>query len=269
MKCFETKPCGAADRANCYVWNALDGNPDSLDNVKCWALKGMYQRENRDQFEECIRCAYYLRMNRLSGITAESDDGVAIIRCEGALNNARNEALQSVWADLRAGGMVRVILDGARVNAIYSCALGTIIRIHLETQRAGGMAIIVCPASGYLRAMFGAVRMAPMLRLAESIRAARERFVGATTPVRAGDLPERRRAPRPPSRYEYFTTRAPDAQAPCASGMKKPISTRRPCWLIEGFIEGVSFQYINDDCERCPYYREYGPEVSASDHRPL
>jgi hypothetical protein len=27
---------------------------------------------------------------------------------------------------------------------------------------------------------------------------------------------------------------------------------------VDGMIEGISFQYVNEDCEACTYFTEYG-----------
>jgi hypothetical protein len=27
---------------------------------------------------------------------------------------------------------------------------------------------------------------------------------------------------------------------------------------VDGMIEGISFQYVNEDCETCPYFEEFG-----------
>ena len=62
---------------------------------------------------------------------------------------------------------------------------------------------------------------------------------------------------RPPCR-EYFKNHNPRNATTCDKCFRKINPTNEPCWIVDGIIEGVSFQYVNDECEDCPHFVAWG-----------
>jgi anti-anti-sigma factor len=266
VKCYELTKCTEKEREACYVWTSFKGNPQDLDNIKCWILKGVYNEENKEQYKKCQHCSYYLKMNRESGIASDLNADLAIITCEGTINNERNTALEKTWQTLKKHNKNKVLLDLSRVNNIYSSGLGTIITIHKDTQAAKGLLIVICP-DGYVKNLFSVTKLARILTVVADQREARDAFeahkqllakkialaAAAQEPVRQKTAPKER-----PACYVYWKNKNPRNATTCDECFKKIKPSQQPCWIVDGMIEGISFQYVNEDCETCPYFEEFG-----------
>lgn len=265
MKCFEIRRCSEEQRRVCYVWKSLGETPDDMDNVKCWVLKSAYQKENRELLHQCLRCKYYMMMNRESQVVTDYDADVALIRCEGVLNNEKTRGLNEVWAKLKAEGRVKALLDLSEVNNAYSCALGAIVKIHKEAREAGGL-LVIAGVQGYVQATMDSTKLSRILRIAEDRNGAREKFERFESARKKPEIPRAAEAPRPrPQCWEYFQNHNPRNATTCDECFRKVHPTDKPCWLVEGMIEGISFQYVNEDCEECEYFLKFGTE-NQDDH---
>jgi anti-sigma B factor antagonist len=272
VKCYEVTKCSAKERETCYVWNSFRENPQDMENIKCWILKGVYQEENKDLYAKCKQCKYYLMMNRDSGIVSDFDADLAIIACEGTINNDRGKALEKAWQTLKSHGKNNVLLDLSRVNNIYSSGLGAIITIHKNTQAEKGLLIIVCP-DGYVKNLFQVTKLSRLLKIVGDQREARDAYDAfklqeAKKPAQqSAETLNPRLTPRPvprpapkqrPQCFVYWKDKNPKNATGCDECFKKIKPSNQPCWIVEGMIEGVSFQYVNEDCENCPYFAEFG-----------
>jgi len=265
VKCHELTKCSELQRQSCFVWNSYKGTPEDFDNIKCWILKEVYSEENKEQYTKCQRCKYYLLMNRDSGIVSDSNADVAVITCEGTINNQRNTALQKTWQTLKNHNKNNVLLDLSRVNNIYSSGLGTIITIHKDAIAAKGLLVIVC-SDGYVKNLFSATKLARILTIAGDQREARDAFdahkrrqaqkSAQSAPAAQQKIPPKQR----PACFDYWKNKNPRNATTCDECFKKIKPSEQPCWIVDGMIEGISFQYVNEDCETCDYYLEFGSE---------
>ena len=229
-----------------------------MENIKCWILKG----ENREEQGKCRQCAYYGAMNRDSGIVSDADADLAIITGEGAINNDRNKALEKAWQTLKAHAKAYVLLDLSRVNTIYSSGLGTIITIHKETQAMGGLLIVLCP-EGYVKNLFQVTKLSRILKITDNLRDAHTAINAhkqkTVQTAEASEPPKRREPPKErPACHVYWKNKNPRNATTCDECFKKIKPSQQPCWVVDGLIEGISFQYVNEDCETCPYFDEFG-----------
>jgi anti-anti-sigma factor len=266
VKCYELTKCTQKEREACYVWNTFKDNPQDMDNMKCWILKGVYNEENKEQYKKCRLCNYYLSMNRESGIMSDFDAELAIITCEGTINNERNTAFEKTWQTLKKRNKNKVLLDISRINNIYSSGLGTIITIHKDTQSAKGLLVIVCP-EGYVKNLFTVTKLSRILTIVNDQREARDAFdaykllqskkvsldVAPKEPLQKKAEPKQR-----PACFNYWKNKNPRNATACDECIKKIKPSQQPCWIVDGMIEGISFQYVNEDCESCQYYVEFG-----------
>ncbi|MDD5673876.1 MAG: STAS domain-containing protein [Chitinivibrionales bacterium] len=261
MKCYEITGCSPAEREACFVFSSFQENPVDMENVKCWVLKGVYRENNHAQLLKCRQCKYYLRQNAESGIATDLQGDQTIISCEGVLNNDRSKTLEKVWTDLKRQGKINVILNCANVNNIYSCGLGVIIGIHKDAQSLGGM-LVVTEAAGYVLAMLESTKLTRVLHCAETNRAALEIFERARTKAQTAAVKKAAVPPAPPKKrppcWEYWKGQNPSNATSCAECYRKINPSPEPCWLVEGMIEGISFKYVDEECEACRYYQEFG-----------
>ncbi len=265
MKCYEVRKCSKEERDACYVWNSFRDNPQDIENVKCWVLKGVYQEESGELLKRCKKCAYFITMNRETGIVADTDADVAVVTCEDTINAERTKALEKVWENLRQHNRVKVILDISRVNNIYSCGLGAIIKIHKEAAAAKGLLVVVV-AEGYVTNLFAVTKLSRLLRIVKNHRDAHDIFDS----TKKRDLEAQEKAalaaaeaakpPKPkerPACWIYWKNHNPQNATTCDECFKKIKPTGQPCWIVDGMIEGISFQYVDEECESCQYFEEF------------
>jgi hypothetical protein len=62
---------------------------------------------------------------------------------------------------------------------------------------------------------------------------------------------------RPPC-HVYWDNHNPRNVTACDECFRKLTPSDVPCWIVDGMIEGVSFQYVNEDCDDCRYFQEFG-----------
>lgn len=145
--------CSEKQRSTCLAWTSFKDNLEEMEDIQCWIIKGYASEGECVKSRKCKKCNYYLAMNRNSGIASEIDADTAIITCEGTLNNDSTAALEKVWENLKKNGKFKVILDITRVNNIYSCGLGMLVRIHKEAIEGGGALVVagpgICPGHIY------------------------------------------------------------------------------------------------------------------------
>jgi anti-anti-sigma factor len=269
MKCYEVKPCTAGDRESCYVWNTFKDNPADLDGVKCWVMKGASSDDNPKQKAACQKCKYYIMMNRESGIVGNYSSDVAIINCEGLLNSERTRALEQVWETLKQKNKFKVLLRLDKLNNIYSCGLGLFIKIHREAAAQKGL-LVLAGAQGYVTAVLDSSKLTKVFKMAADEREASAIFAELRKKEEEAAKPkiEEVKPPAPPKKrepcYVYFKNHNPKNATNCDECSRKINPTDQPCWIVEGVIEGISFQYVNEDCEECPYYEEFGSVVSLN-----
>jgi anti-sigma B factor antagonist len=248
------------------VWNTFKDNPADMENVKCWVLKGAYQEETGKLLKQCKQCAYFIMMNRDSGIASDPSSDVAVVTCEGTLNAERSMALEKVWANLKQHNKSNIILDLSRVNNIYSCGLGAIIKIHKDTAELKGLLVVIV-VEGYVANLFSVTKLSRILKIVENHRTANDIFEALKKKEEekkavVAPIVEKPAKPKTrPACFEYFKNHNPKNATNCDECFKKIKPTGQPCWIVDGMIEGVSFQYVSEDCEGCPYFAEFGPQA--------
>lgn len=265
VKCYEIRQCTDKERESCYVWNSFRDKPDELENVKCWVLKDVYHVDNRDQLKQCLKCKYYLMMNAKAELVTDFDPEVAMIRCDGVINYEKTRGINEVWAKLKKGNHFKVVLDLTEVENVYSCGLGAIVKMHKECREAGGMLVVV-GVQAYVKATLESTKLSRLLFQAPDRASAKQVFdrikkkeVEQSEAKKAEEAKPKERVPC----WEYFKNHNPRNATTCDECFTKINPTNEPCWIVDGIIEGVSFQYVNEDCEECEYFREFGT-ISSS-----
>jgi anti-anti-sigma factor len=268
VKCYEVTKCSPQDRQTCYVWNTFSQTPQDMENLKCWILKGAYQDGNKEQLTKCQKCKYFLMINEQTGVASTFDSDLAIVSLEGVINNERSKAIEKVWESLKANNRTRVLLRLKDVSNIYSAGLGTLIKVHKECSAAGGI-LVVEGARGYVQSLLSGTKLDRILNIAADDAAARkilDEFKQKLERAAAvQSAPKPAEPPKPPKErvpcYVYWKDHNPRNATKCDECSKKIHPTDQPCWIVEGMIEGVSFQYVNEECEDCKYFHEFGGQM--------
>lgn len=272
MKCFEIAKCNDQDKKSCIVWNTYKDQSQDFENIKCWILKGVYQEENKAQFLKCRKCPYYTQMNQNTGISSNLSTDVAIITCEGSINNDKTRALDQVWTTLKKNGKFKVLMDLSNVSNIYSCGLGELIKIHKEAEANKGI-LVILGAKGSVSVIFTNTKLTRLLHIAPDQNSAiavfdelKKKELAAIEAAKPKPVPLP--APKVKTRipcWIYWKGKKPTNATNCNQCFKMVTRSKDPCWIIEGMVEGISFQYVNEECASCSYFEEFSNCVDSSE----
>ncbi|MBN2036495.1 MAG: STAS domain-containing protein [Chitinispirillaceae bacterium] len=277
MKCYEIIRCDEKVREACYVWNNFKAHPDDMEDLKCWVIKGTYHEEHLDQTKKCRKCRYYLALNRESGISTRHDADIAHIACSGTINHEKTSALTQVWEALKKHKKHHVVFDVTNVSNIYSCGLSMLVRMHNEARAAEGMLVVV-GGRDHLHYILHSSKLSRILHLAPEHESARELFNAAARRMHEEEQAKAATArkaaeearisavaatPKPvPKRFvrcwEYWQNHNPRNATNCNECFHRKNPIAQACWIIEGLVEGVAFQFVNESCLDCAYFEEFG-----------
>lgn len=263
MKCFEITKCSEQDRKNCFVWTKYNTHSQDMENLKCWVIKGVYQEENREQFQRCLKCPYYAKMHQNSGINAKISSDIAVVSCEGCINNDKTRAIDQVWQNLKKNSKYKVLFDISNVTNIYSCGLGELIKIHKEADAKKGILVLMGAQPNVVSILENTkltrfLHTAPDQDSAVSIfRNLNRKQVEETVAAVTVDKQDQSQPKERIACWEYWKNRNPKNATTCDECYKKASKNSDPCWLVDGIIEGVAFQFTNEECIGCSYYDEY------------
>jgi len=183
---------------------------------------------------------------------------MALVSCEGEINNIRAKVLETIWAKLKENNRFNVLVDLSKADGCYSCGLGILVKMHKESTEAEGMVVLIGVQDAVRRAiqktkLDSIFHFAPTrddaLAYFEKIQRKKEEE------ARAAEEAERRKRGIPC--WEYWEDHNPRNATVCDECFRKLNPKNVPCWIVEGLIEGVSFQYVSEDCEDCDYFLEY------------
>jgi anti-sigma B factor antagonist len=276
VKCFEITKCSELDRKSCIVWRTYKDLPQDMENIKCWVIKGVYLEENKAQLQKCRKCAYYIKMHQNSGISSNLGADMAIITCEGSINNDKSRALDQVWTSLKKSGKFKILMDISNVTNIYSCGLGQLVKIHKETEANKG-ALVLVGAHGTVSTIFSSTKLNHLLTIVEDQSSAIAIFdeikkkelaaIEAAIP-KPVPKPVRQIKTRIPC-WQYWKGANPKNATKCDECYKKITNDKDPCWIVAGMVEGISFQYVNEECVGCTYFEEFCDSASTIDTQPV
>jgi len=171
MNCYEVTNCTEERRASCLVFRNFHNKPSDMGNISCWVLKRGDPNWTNADAEKCRLCPYYQAVNH-HGVTISRGPGdTVVIECGGALNMLRTQVLGEVADKLKSEGKDRVALDLSAVTNIYSCAMGMLVRLHLQCEEMGGMFVIV-GATGYVKVAINTVLIDKIVKCAETMEEA-------------------------------------------------------------------------------------------------
>ncbi len=241
-----------------------------MEDIRCWVIKNVYHPDQKQQLAKCRKCAHYIQLNTNS-ISSDTSKVAAIIKCSGSLNNDRTRALEKVWDTVKNSGKRFFILDLSEVTNIYSCAMGMIVKIYKEIEKLNGL-LILSGANSFVLTLLKSLHFDEILQMEADISDAlgainelvhqeeaekRIKEEAEKKEAEAAKIAARKRAPC----WEYFNDYNPKNATRCDECYRKITQNSSPCWIVDGFIEGISFQFICEDCLDCNYYLDHKDSV--------
>lgn len=269
VKCFKVTGCSEELRKNCPAWTSFETDSQAMEEIKCWVIKNIYHPDQKQQLAKCRKCAYYIQLNKNS-ISSDTSKVAAIIKCTGSLNNDRTRALEKVWDTVKTSGKLFFILDFSEVTNIYSCAMGMLVRIFKDIEKLNGH-LILSGANHFTLNILKSFHFDEILQMEADISDAlgtinelihqeeeEKRLKDeAEKEVEAAKIAARKRA----HCWEYFNDYNPKNATQCNECFRKITQNTSPCWIVDGFIEGISFQFVCEECLDCSYYQDHKDTV--------
>ncbi len=271
MKCFEVTKCTKEDQEKCFVFSSYP-NKDELENVKCWVLNGAYQKDNDAQLKKCKGCTYYKRLNSEQSISQKASTKATTIKITGTINADRAEMLENVLEELLKKHQYYVVLNLENVTNIYSSGLGAIIKIHKELSNKGG-ALFISDLQEYVYEILESTSLTRFLKVVDSQAIAEKEIEKLKEQKKAKEKQKQKEVSAKVENdavdavseksiqdkkelkcWEYWKNNNPMNASSCDECFRKQANSNQACWLVQGSVEDVSFEYVNEDCEDCEYY---------------
>jgi len=61
--------------------------------------------------------------------------------------------------------------------------------------------------------------------------------------------------------WEFFKGQNPRNVTACSECHYKAMGGNdHPCWIVVGEVEGITFEYVNEDCFECEFYEKHHPD---------
>jgi anti-anti-sigma factor len=225
-------------------------------------IKGVYRPDQKAQLAECLKCKYFHLMNKKTGVQEEIKSDVALIRCEGPLNNDRVRILEKVWELVKKSDKEHILLDISGVTNIYSCGIGLLMKMHKETEARNGV-LVITGAQEFVATLLRNFHLESVFHFkdsaAEGMTIFNERIQKRLELQRLEEEAENARnalKKRMPC-WEYWNNHNPANATTCDVCYRKITENSDPCWIVDGSIEGISFQYVCEDCLSCAYYLKF------------
>jgi hypothetical protein len=132
--------------------------------------------------------------------------------------------------------------------------------------------LVITGCRDYLLTIFQSSKLTKILHFAPEKAAAMQLFDAAKrkreeAALRAAEAARKAAEPvmpAPPQRkkfipcWEYWNNRNPRNATTCEECFHRQNPKGRPCWIIDGDVEGVTFQFVNESCADCRYFEEFG-----------
>ena len=266
------------------MWNQFRETPEQMDSIKCWVVKGTFNEKTGAVEGACASCKYYLMQNGPESVVSDYNNNLAIITLSGTINAAKAAALLKVYGTLEEYKKKIIVIDVSRATLIYSVGLSALVRIHQDLEQKKGE-MLIAGASPVLMQIFETARLAKLFSFvkskeavadraaakeraeAEAKAAERNALAAAEKAAQEAEAKSQRDAedvkPPMPTRkfvrcFEYWNNHNPKNVNTCDECFRKINPSNTPCWVVEGELDGVSFQFVNEDCVDCKYFEEFG-----------
>jgi len=231
--------------------------------TRCWLF---VQDEQGRLNKKCEKCVYRNALIGEEGVVVRESGQSYIVTLMGALSDAHVASLKSALDQYFTKDKALLLLDCSTLKSVPERALGLIIRTYKTVKEKGRDLFLMNVQPGF-RYLLEETRLIRILTLCASIEEAETHLKRREEALRTGEAKAKEEKKQKlivqaqsVRCWDYFKGRHPKNATTCLECHYKISGAKRPCWIIMGNIDGVTFEYIDEACTSCPFFLEFNPE---------
>lgn len=236
--------------------------------TQCWIL--LLDDAGRPN-KKCEKCPYFLEFQPKSALDVLDNPAYTLITLQGEIGEKQLPELKKLIDTSVAKAKPALLLDGSALTELHHAGLGMLLRAYKAVKDRKNEFFLLSPNeyfTGLLRSTM-LIKILPLARSAEEVESylqKKEESVKSGEAQRKEAEKQKRRQEAETLRcWDFFKGHNPKNATACAVCHYKASSPARPCWIVINEIEGVSFEYINEDCLDCPYYLKLNPDADVQE----
>lgn len=245
----------------CDLAKSITGQTPKI-GTQCWIF---VEDETGRLNKQCEKCPYFNEIQKEDEIKVEEKEKYAVIYLENIFKNNRvSELKKKLDTELEKGKNV-LLLDCSKLVNIPDQGLGVILRTFKTLKEKKGELFLLNP-SETLVSMLNSTMLFKILPVISSVSEAEEILRKKEEEIKTGE--EKRKAERKRILlheahtlrcWDFFKGHNPHNATGCAECHYKASGSKRPCWMVIGNVDGIIFEYLNEECAGCAYFRKFNP----------
>ncbi len=249
----------------CDLAKSLTGKTPET-GTQCWIFN---MDDSGHLNHKCEKCQYYKEFQKPETIRVEKKANLSLVFLPESMTEKGLPDLKKVFDGLINEGAKFVAVDCSSTKQINPQVLGTILRAFKSTREKGGEFFLLNPATPVAELLRSTmlIKIIPLSRSADDVeRLIQEKEIEIKTgeAKRKAEEEEKKKKEAETLRcWDFWKGHNTNNATPCAVCHYKMTGATIPCWMIIGEIEGVTFEYINEECLDCRYYQKLNPEADA------
>lgn len=247
----------------CDLAKSLTGaTPDA--GTRCYLF---VQDEAGRLNKKCDKCPYYAELTaQLEGVSSRETEYCAVVEAKGMLGESHVPALKSALEGFASKGKAILLLDCSSLFSMPMAGLGHVLRAYKAAKATGKEFYLVNVQPGF-NAMLEETRVSRVFSRLSSVEEGdglhkRREEEKKTGEARAKEEKKQKLIVEAQTVrcWEFFKGHNPKNATGCVECHYKVTGGKRPCWIIVGDIDGVTFESIDEGCTSCAYFLKYNPE---------
>jgi anti-anti-sigma factor len=249
--------------------------------TQCW----LFVQDDAGRLnKKCGKCPYYLEFQEAETVRVEYAEGEAVVFLKGLFTEKRVSELKAVLEGVMAKAVNTVCLDCSSLGQLPHTGLGVMLQCFKALKAKNRHFFIINPQAPF-KAELESTKLIKIFPMAATVEAARQVVRKHEAEMRKRE--EERRAKEAREREEarakearareekkkqrmeeaktmrcwiFFKGQNPKNATPCSACHYKASGSDRHCWMVVGEIDGVTFEYIEEECMSCAYYIKFNPK---------
>ena len=249
--------------------------------TQCW----LFVQDDAGRLnKKCEKCSYYLEFQRAETIRVEHAKDEAVVFLKGLFTENRVAELKTALDGVLAKGVKTVCLDCSSLGQLPNTGLGVVLQCFKSVKAKDGHFFIINPQAPF-KAELESTKLIKIFPMAATLEAARqvvqkheaemrkreeerrakearekEESLAKEARTREEKKKQRIEAAKSTRCWVFFKGQNPKNATPCKVCHYKVSGSDRPCWLVVGSIDSVTFEYIEEECMSCAYYIKFNSE---------
>ncbi|MFH0920786.1 MAG: STAS domain-containing protein [Fibrobacterota bacterium] len=245
----------------CELAKSITGETPN-PGTQCWIF---VMDDNGGLNRQCEKCPYRTELTPESSVTVAENGNAVTITLKGEINEKRALELKKIM-DAQLKTKTGVFVDCAGLSQIEPVALGILLRTYKILKEKNNEFFLIAPSD----ALLAVLQSTMLIKIMPAVRSMDEasHFINKKQEaVRTGEAKAQEEAKikrleeaKSVRCWDYFKGQNPQNATPCMVCHYKASGSGQPCWIIQGEIEGTTFEYVNEDCLTCDYFLKFNPE---------